>query len=71
MVWVRFPSPAPFMAFGLSGKRLMYQSDKISCAVANLATGAFLVLSPRSSGVEHSLGKGEAIGSIPIVGTIF
>lgn len=25
---------------------------------------------PRSSGVEHSLGKGEAIGSIPIVGTI-
>ncbi len=29
-----------------------------------------ILICPRSSGVEHSLGKGEAIGSIPIVGTI-
>jgi hypothetical protein len=59
MMWVRFPSPAPYSSAGVirpgaNWKWLMGGAEQARIAQV----------------VEHSLGKGEVTGSSPVVGTI-
>ena len=57
MMWVRFPSPAPLNLLGLSFDSIKAELGlKIQARIAQA--------------VEHSLGKGEVTGSIPVAGTI-
>ena len=59
MMWVRSPSPAPNLPVRCGGFGFGVTGQV--CQVARLAHIAQVV--------EHSLGKGEVTGSIPVMGT--